>query len=122
LLDPGNIFAVYTDEGLSHLFDHTGFPISIPDQVSGLKPFPSPTGEYWVWYPYYGDITGLWVSDKQMNLIELSATSSGNVIWSNDGDRLYFIELNRIFYADAPNFSPTLFTEIPDSQIYVIGN
>jgi hypothetical protein len=122
LLDSGNLFAVYTDEGLTHLFDVTGFPISIPNAVSGLKPFPSPNGNYWAWYPYYGDNTALWITEQQSNPIQLSTTSSGNVIWSNDGGRLYFFEGNRIFYADAPDFSPTLFTEIPDSQIFVIGN
>jgi hypothetical protein len=121
LLDPGNLFAVYTEQGLTHLFDSTGFPIPIPNEVSGLKPFPSPTGDYWVWYPYYGDNTGLWLTDNQMNLFELSVSSLGNVVWSNGGDRVYFYELNQIFYADAPGFNPTLYLEIPDSQIYAIG-
>lgn len=122
LLDPGNLFTIYTDEGLSHLFDETGFPISIPDGVAGLKPFPSPSGNYWAWYPYFGDNTGLWVTDNQMNVFELSATASGNVIWNQDGDTVYFFEDNRIFNAQAPDFSPTLLTEILDSQIYAIEN
>lgn len=121
LLDPGDHFAVYTDEGLTHLFDVTGFPIAIPNAVSGLKPFPSPTGEYWAWYPYYGDNTALWISEGQSNPIEISTTSSGNVVWSADGNRLYFFEGNQIFYADAPDFNPTVFAEIPVSQIDAIG-
>jgi WD40 repeat protein len=121
LLDPGNLFAIYTDEGLTHLFDTTGFPISIPNAVAGLKPFPSPTGAYWAWYPYYGDNTGLMVTDNQSTLFELSASSSGNVVWRDDGNRLYFIESNRILAADAPDFSPSIFAEIPVSEIFVIG-
>lgn len=121
LLEPGNLFALYTDEGLSYLFDTTGFPIPIPDSVMGLKPFPSPTGEYWAWYPYYGDRKGLWVTDSQQNLFELSTVSSGNVLWSGEGDRLYFFEMNQIFYADTSDFNPTLFAEIPVSQIFAIG-
>jgi hypothetical protein len=121
LLDPGNLFAIYTEQGLSHLFDETGFPIAIPSAVSGLKPFPSPTGDYWVWYPYYGDSIGLWVTDDQSTVFELSATASGNVVWSNGGERVYFFETNRIFYADAPGFIPTLFVDIPVNQVYAIG-
>jgi WD40 repeat protein len=121
LLDPGTLFAVYTDEGLAHLFDVTGFPIEIPDAVTGLKPFPSPTDTYWAWFPYYGDKTGLWITDNQNNLIELSSTSTGNVVWRDDGNRLYFIESNRILYADAPDFYPSAFAEIPVSQINAIG-
>ena len=121
LLDPGNLFAIYTEEGLSHLFDTSGFPISIPNAVTGLKPYPSPNGDYWVWYPYYGDNTALWITDQQSNPIELSTTSSGNVVWGDGGNRLYFYELNQIFYADAPSFNPIFFAEIPDSQIYAIG-
>jgi WD40 repeat protein len=121
LLDPGNLFAIYTDEGLSHLFDETGFPISIPDGVAGVKPFPSPSGDYWAWYPYFGDNTGLWVTDNQMNIFELSGTSTGNMVWRDDGNRLYFIESNQILYADAPDFYPSTFVEILVSQINAIG-
>ena len=121
LLDPGDHFAVYTDEGLTHLFDNTGFPIAIPNAVAGLKPFPSSRGDYWAWYPYYGDNTSLWITEQQSNPIEISTSSSGNVLWGNDGGRLYFFEGNRIFYADAPDFIPAVFAEIPVSQIYVIG-
>jgi flagellar basal body-associated protein FliL len=121
LLDPGNVFAVYTDGGLSHLFDQTGFPIPIPDEVLGLKPSPSPNGQYWAWYPYYGDQTGLWVTDNQMNVFDLSSFFSNNSIWSDVGNRLYYFEFTRIFYADAPDFSSTLFAEIPEGEIYAIG-
>ncbi|MDY6866806.1 MAG: hypothetical protein SVT56_02710 [Chloroflexota bacterium] len=122
LLDPGNLFALYTGDGLSHLFDTTGFPISIPNEVAGLKPYPSPNGDYWAWYPYYGDNTSLWITDQQSNPMKLSTSVSGNVIWGDTGNRLYFYESNQIFYADAPDFKTKLFAEIPVSQILVIGN
>jgi hypothetical protein len=92
LLDPGNLFAVYTDQGLTHLFDQTGFPLKIPSTVAGLKPLPSPSGGFWAWFPYYGENTGLWITDSQGNLIELSTTASGNVLWNDDGSRLYYFE------------------------------
>lgn len=121
LLNPGKIFAVYTDVGLSHLFDLTGFPIPIPSEVTGLKPSASPNGKYWAWSPYYGDAVGLWVTDNQMNVYDLSSFFANNSIWSDTGDRLYFFEFARIFYADAPDFSSTLFAEIPDGEILAIG-
>ena len=121
LLKPGNIFAVYTDVGLSHLFDHTGFPIPIPSEVTGLKPSPSPNEQYWAWSPYYGDAGGLWVSDNHMNVVDLSSFFANNSVWNETGDRLYYFEFARIFYADAPDFSSTLFAEIPEGEILAIG-
>jgi hypothetical protein len=121
LLDPGDHFAVYTEQGLTHLFDVTGFPITIPNAVAGLKPYPSPNGEYWAWYPYYGDNTSLWITNQGANPLQISSTISGNVIWGDSGDRLYFFEGNQIFSADAPDFVPVLFTEIPAYQINAIG-
>lgn len=121
LLDPGNVFAVYTDGGLSHLFDNTGYPISIPEEVAGLKPTFSLNGEYAAWSPYYGDQTGLRVTDNQMNVFDLYAFTSTNSIWSDDGNRLLYSEFARIFYADAPDFSSTLFAEIPDGEIIALG-
>ena len=121
LLEPGNIFAVYTDAGLSHLFDNTGYPIPIPEEVAGMMPSLSPNQEYSAWHPYYGDQTGLWVTDNQMNVFDLYALSSTNSIWSDDGNRLYYSEFARIFYADAPDFGSTLFAEIPEGEILAIG-
>jgi hypothetical protein len=121
LLDSGNIFAVYTDAGLSHLFDNTGYPLPIPDAVAGMRPNPSPNGEYWAWSPYYGDQTGLLVTDNQMNVFDLNTLTSTNSVWSDDSNRLYYSDFARIFYADAPDFSGTLFAEIPEGEIYAIG-
>ncbi len=121
LLTPGNIFAVYTDVGLSHLFDPSGFPIPFPSEVTGRKPAPSPNGQYWAWSPYYGDQAGLFVSDNQMNVVDLSSFFANNSVWSDTGDRLYYFEFVRIFYADAPSFSGTLFAEIPEGEILAIG-
>jgi hypothetical protein len=120
LRDPGNIFAVYTDAGLSHLFDNTGYPISIPEEGAGLKPTFSPNGKYSAWSPYYGDQTGLLVTDNQMNVFDLYALTATNSIWSDDGNRIFYSEFARIFFADAPDFSSTLFAEIPEGEIFAI--
>jgi hypothetical protein len=38
-----------------------------------------------------------------------------------DGNLLNVIKSTRIFYADAPDFCPSVFAEIPVSQINAIG-
>jgi hypothetical protein len=56
-----------------------------------------------------------------MNVFDLNTLTSTNSVWSDDSNRLYYSDFARIFYADAPDFSGTLFAEIPEGEIYAIG-
>jgi len=43
------------------------------------------------------------------------------MVWREDANLLNIIKSNRILYADAPDFCPSAFAEIPVSQINAIG-
>lgn len=99
------LFTVYSDEGLQDIFDSSGAAVKIPDEVRGLKPSPSPKGEYWAWASYHSGKTGLWITGNNANPIEISGLFSGTTLWSEDGQTLYFIENGSLFFTEAPHFT-----------------
>lgn len=115
----GNLFTVYGDEGLQYIYykGQYGYnSLEILPEVKGLTPYPSPTGEYWAWASRMN--TGLWITEKNSNPIELSPLFTGVPLWSLDGQIIYYFENNRIFSASAPEFSTgTLVVEIPVGEI-----
>jgi hypothetical protein len=115
----GNLFTVYGDEGLPYIYYNGPYGyinLEILPEVKGLTPYPSPTGEYWVWSSSLN--TGLWITEKNSNPIELSPLFTGMPLWSQDGQTIYFFENNRLFLASAPEFSTgTLVVEIPVGEI-----
>ncbi len=114
----GGLFTVYGDEGLQNIYNSSGSPVTIPGEVTGLKPYPAPQQEsVWAWSSYYSGKTGLWIAENQQAPIELSPLFSGAPAWSNDGQRLYFYESNRLLVAEAPQYEPTSFVEIPGAEI-----
>jgi hypothetical protein len=110
---------VYGDEGLPYIYYNGPYGyinLEILPEVKGLTPYPSPTGEYWVWSSSLN--TGLWITEKNSNPIELSPLFTGMPLWSQDGQTIYFFENNRLFLASAPEFSTgTLVVEISGEQI-----
>jgi WD40 repeat protein len=114
----GELFAIYADEGLQNIYNSSGAPVTIPNEVIGLKPYPAPQQEkVWAWSSYYSGKTGLWIVANQQAPMELSPLFSGAPAWSNDGQRLYFYESNRLLFAEAPQYEPTSFVEIPGAEI-----
>jgi hypothetical protein len=115
----GNLFTVYGDEGLPYIYYNGPYGyinLEILPEVKGLTPYPSPTGEYWAWASSMN--TGLWITEKNSNPIELSPLFTGMPLWSQDGQTIYFFENNRLFLASAPEFSTgTLVVEIPVGEI-----
>jgi WD40 repeat protein len=115
----GNLFTVYGDEGLPYIYYNGPYGyinLEILPEVKGLTPYPSPTGEYWAWASSMN--TGLWITEKNSNPIELSPLFTGMPLWSQDGQTIYFFENNRLFLASAPEFSTgTLVVEISGEQI-----
>ncbi|MBW6473450.1 MAG: zinc-ribbon domain-containing protein [Anaerolineaceae bacterium] len=115
----GNLFTVYGDDGLPYIYYNGPYGyinLEILPEVKGLTPYPSPTGEYWAWASSMN--TGLWITEKNSNPIELSPLFTGMPLWSQDGQTIYFFEINRLFSASAPQFSTgTLVVEIPGEQI-----
>ncbi len=114
-----NLFAVYSDGGLDHLYDTKGSFLTIPPEVLGLKPYPAPQADsLWAWSSYHAGKTGLWLSGGSLPApLEISPLFSGAPAWSSDGQRLYFFEMNRLFYVEAPAFDAVLLVEIPGGEI-----
>ncbi|MAT45310.1 MAG: hypothetical protein CL609_23520 [Anaerolineaceae bacterium] len=112
----GNLFTVYGDEGLSQIYYDEGYRLDILPELKGLTPYPSPVGDYWVWASHFQ--TGLWVTENNNNLVEISPLFSGVPQWSQDGQNIYFFENNRLFLSSAPQFSGgELVVETPGQEI-----
>lgn len=112
----GNLFTLYGDEGLQYIYYDEVYKLNILPEVKGLSPSPSPTGEYWAWASRTQ--TGLWVTENNSSPTDLSPLFTGVPVWSQDGQTIYFFELNRLFSASAPQFSTgTLVVEIPEGEI-----
>ena len=115
----GNLFTLYGEAGLEHIYYKGPFgyiTLEILPEVKGLAPHPSPTGEYWAWASR--TLTGLWVTENNSNPMELSPMFTGVPVWSQDGQTIYFFENNRLFSASASQFSTgTLVVEIPAGEI-----
>jgi WD40 repeat protein len=107
-----NLYYVLVGGSPQNLFQEDGLAINSPLEVQGLKPYPSPTGEYWAWASSGGGKTGLWVTKENTSPISLSPLFSGDPVWSTDGQTLYFIENNKINKASAPQFRVELLAEI----------
>jgi hypothetical protein len=118
-LPQANLFAVYTDAGLDHLYDTNGSFLTIPPEVLGLKPYPAPqANSLWAWFSYHSGKTGLWLSGGSLPApLEISPLFSGAPAWSSDGQRLYFFEMDRLFYVESPEFDAVLLVEIPGGEI-----
>lgn len=116
----GNLLTVYGDEGLQLIYYEGKYgytSLNILPEVKGLKPYPSPTGNYWAWASYYSGKLGLWITENNANPIELSPLFSGTPLWSQDGKTIYFFENNQLFSASVPKFSAELLKEIPVGEI-----
>jgi WD40 repeat protein len=112
----GNLFTVYGDEGLSQIYYDEVYRLDILPELNGLTPYPSPTGDYWVWASRFQP--GLWVTENNDNLVEVSPLFSGVPQWSQDGQSIYFFENNQLFLSSAPQFSGgELVVEIPGQEI-----
>jgi hypothetical protein len=112
----GNLFTLYGDEGLQTIYYDEVYSLDILPEVKGLIPSPSPTGEYWAWASRTQ--TGLWVTVNNSSPTDLSPLFTGVPVWSKDGQTIYFFEINRLFSANAPQFSTgTLVVEIPAGEI-----
>ncbi len=118
----GNLFTVYGDEGLQTIYSDNGsYSFNILPEVKSLAPYPSPSGDYWAWAS--PTRTGLWITENNSAPVELSPLFSGNPLWSQDGQTLYFFEYNRLFSASAPQFDTgTLVVEISDGEILGLVN
>ncbi len=108
----GNLFLIFGDDGQPFIFNDQLSNMDIPAEVSGLAPYASPTGDNWAWSSHAQ--SGLWITERNMNPVELSALFSGVPLWSPDGQTIYFYEFNRLFSASAPQFDTgTLVVEVP---------
>ena len=108
----GNLFLIFGDDGQPFIFNDQLSNMDIPAEVSGLSPYASPTGDNWAWSSHAQ--SGLWITERNMNPVELSALFSGVPLWSPDGQTIYFYEFNRLFSASAPQFDTgTLVVEVP---------
>lgn len=108
----GNLFLIFGDDDQPFIFNDQLSNMDIPVEVSGLSPYASPTGDFWAWSSHAQN--GLWVTERNMNPVELSPLFSGIPLWSPDGQTIYFYEFNRLFSASAPLFDTgTLVVEVP---------
>ncbi|MEA4906024.1 MAG: hypothetical protein VB089_00300 [Anaerolineaceae bacterium] len=112
----GELFAILGEGGLQEVYATDGSPVNIPSEVAGLKPLPAPQGDYWAWASYYSGKTGLWITGSASPL-EISAQFTGDPVWSQDGQTLYYIEDNALYQASAPDFSPALLMEEPGIEL-----
>lgn len=119
----GNLFTVYGDEGLQHIYYKGKYgynSLSILPEVKGLKPYPAPSGDYWAWASYFSGKTGLWITENNENPIQLSPLFTGTPVWSQDGKTIYFIENNQLFFANAPQFDTELLLELPGVELLAL--
>jgi len=112
----GQLFAIYTDLGLEYIYQNN-MAVSIPPEVQGLKPFPSPDGRYWAWASYFSGTTGLWAAETNTNPVEISPFFTGTPVWSQDGQTIYFVEDGLLFSASAPDFQGEILMEIPNGEM-----
>ena len=81
-------FTIFGDGGLEYIYNGGGASLEIPPEVKGLKPYPSPSSDTWVWASYYSGKTGLWVTSDYMEPIEISPLYTGAPYWSEDGPNI----------------------------------
>ena len=114
----GNLFTFYGDEGLQYIYykGKYGYGIlEILPEVKGFVPYPSPTGDFWVWASR--NMTGLWVTENNSNPVELSSNFSGVPLWSLDGQIIYFYENDQFFSANVPQHDVNLIGEFSGDEI-----
>lgn len=115
----GNLFLIYGDDGQPFVFNDQLSNMDIPAEVSGFSPYSSPTGDNWAWSSPVQN--GLWITERNMNPVELSPLFRGVPLWSPDGQTIYFYENNRLFSASAPLFGTgTLVVEISDEILGLV--
>ena len=114
----GNLFTFYGDEGLQYIYYKGAYGYGILEilpEVKGFVPYPSPTGDFWVWASR--NKTGLWVTENNSKPVELSSNFSGVPLWSLDGQIIYFYENDQLFSANAPQYDVNLLGEFPGEEI-----
>jgi WD40 repeat protein len=115
----GNLFLIFGDDGQPFIFNDQLSNMDIPAEVSGFTPYASPTGDYWAWSSRAQ--SGLWITERNMNPVEVSRLFTGIPFWSQDGQTIYFYENNRLFSASAPQFSTaTLVVEISEDILGLV--
>ncbi len=116
----GNLFTIYDDGGLQTIYyDNGHYSLKPLPEVKELTPYPSPTGNYWAWASR--GKAGLWITENNINPVELSPLFTGSPLWSQDGQSLYFFENDRLFLSSAPQFSGgKLVVQIPGQEILAI--
>ena len=117
-----NIFTIYGGaSGLQAIFDKNLMGVQIPSEVEGLRPYPSPNGDYWAWISYYNAQPGLWVTGNNISPIVINSIyipdDLPRPVWNTAGDTLYFVEIDYVMAASAPDFSVVAQFNIPGEQI-----
>ena len=106
-----DLYALYGPQGMQAILTPDGSTLPVRPEVLGFKPYPSPNGQYWAWGSDSSMKSGLWVTQETASPISLSPQISGEPVWSQDGQSLYYIEADRVYQASGPQFRAELILE-----------